>query len=409
MHNTSFHDDHVAYLREYDDRYALQVLPAILFLAILTLVGFAGNSLVCYVYIVKFKPSPTNSYIIALAIFDLVNCGICIPHEIAAMRYRYTFARYGLCRVIKLIMAFVSYASGAIILTIAVDRYRKICRPFQRQATWLVAKVAITVCSVLSLIFASPAAVVFGEGTLTTSDIHINGSDCSTADEYSVTVYPGIYNGTQFFLFVATTLCLVVLYSLIWRQIARQGTFLNKVKAKQTIHSGQQIHTPIAAFSVQLDAPEGVCAVSVADSKPPTDELTNQYQIHSETEDGVCSSKRTPTVLDSSTNARVARTLSTRSSSRKDKRPDKTLFMLCLITFVFVLSSLPHLSLKATRSVNKQIFKGIQGARLTAYSLFLRSYFINSAANPIIYGFCNLYFRRELRFLWEKVTCRPQG
>ncbi|XP_046362429.2 orexin receptor type 2-like [Haliotis rufescens] len=397
MDNTSFHDDHDAYLRDYDDRYALQVLPAILFLAILTLVGFVGNSLVCYVYIVKFKPSPTNSYIIALAIFDLVNCSICIPHEIADMRYSYTFAQYGFCKVIRLVMGFVSYASGAIILTIAVDRYRKICRPFQRQATWLVAKVAITVCSVISLILASPFAAVFGEGTRTTNDIHINGSDCSTADEYSVTIYPSIYNGTQFFLFVATTLCLVVLYSLIWRQIVRHGTFLNKVKVKQTIHSGQQIHTSIAAFSVQLDAPEGVCAVSVSDSKPPTDELTNQYQGGSETEDAVSSSKRTPTVLDSSTDARAARTHSNK------------LLMFFLITFVFVLSFLPHLSLMAARSVNEHIFKGIQGAGLTAYNLFLRSYFINSAANPIIYACCNLYFRQELILLWRKVTCRPQG
>ncbi|XP_046362603.2 orexin receptor type 2-like [Haliotis rufescens] len=406
MDNTSFHDDHDAYLRDYDDRYAEQTLPVILFLTILTLVGFVGNSLVCYVYIVKFKPSPTNSYIIALAIFDFVNCSICIPHEIADMRYSYTFAQYGFCKVIRLVMGFVSYASGAIILTIAVDRYRKICRPFQRQATWLVAKVAITVCSVISLILASPIAAVFGERTLTTNDIHINGSDCSTADEYSVTVYPSIYNGTQFFLFVATTLCLVVLYSLIWRQIVRQGTFLNKFKAKQTIHSGQQIHTSIAAFSVQLDAPEGVCAVSVSDSKPPTDELTNQYQGGSDTEDGVCSSKRTSTVLDSSADARAARKLSTRSSSRKDKRPDKTLFILWLISFVFVLSFLPNLSLMAIRAVHKQMFVGIQGAGLIIYNLFLRSHFINSAINPIIYGFWNMYFRRELIFLWRKVTRR---
>ncbi|XP_046580947.1 D(2) dopamine receptor-like [Haliotis rubra] len=402
MENPRFQNDLKTFLRDYDDRHALQVLPAILCLAVLMLLGFLGNSLVCYVYIVKFKPSPTNRYIIALAIFDLINCGICIPHEIADMRYRYTLARYGLCKVMRVIMAFVSYASGSILLAIAVDRYRKIC-PFQRQATWLDAKVTIAVCSVMSLIVALPAAIIYGVKTVTTNNIHINGSDCSISDDYRGTPFPSIYNGAQFFIFVAATLCLLVLYSLIWRQVARRRTFFNKNRTRQ--NPEQQLHKSIVSFTVQSHAPENTCAAS--ESSPPTDEHLRQGE--SETDEGMCSSKSTSTALDPSEDVHVASTLSTHSSSGNNKRSHKTLFMLFLITLVFVLSFLPYLCLMASQTASKETFAGIQGTGTVLYSLFLRSYFINSVSNPIIYGFCNLYFRREVRLLWRKVTCDATG
>ncbi|XP_046580944.1 uncharacterized protein LOC124288468 [Haliotis rubra] len=292
----------------------------------------------------------------------------------------------------RVIMAFVSYASGSILLAVAVDRYRKICRPFQRQATWLDAKVTIAVCSVMSLIVALPVAVIYGVRTVTTNNIHINGSDCSISDDYSGTPYPSIYNGAQFFIFVAATLCLLVLYSLIWRQVARRRTFFNKNRTRQ--NPEQQLHKSIVSFTVQSHAPENTCAAS--ESSPPTDEHLRQGE--SETDEGMSSSKGTSTGLDPPEDVHVASTLSTHSSSGNNKRSHKTLFML-----------LPHLCIIAARQASKETFAGIQGARAVLYSLFLRSHFINSVVNPIIYGFCNLYFRREIRLLWRKVTCYATG
>ncbi|XP_067667488.1 neuropeptide FF receptor 1-like [Haliotis asinina] len=406
MENISFQYDTETFLHDYDDRYALQVLPAILFLVVLMLLGSLGNSLVCYVYIAKFKPSPTNRYIIALAIFDLINCGICIPHEIADMRHRYTIARYGLCKVMRVITAFTTYASGFILLTVAVDRYRKICRPFQRQPTWLDAKATILMCSVMSLIVALPAAVISGEVTMATDNININGSVCSIADDYSGTPYVRIYTGAQFFLFVAVMVCLVVLYSLIWRQVDRRTTFFNKNRARQ--NPEQQIHKPVVSFSVEAGVVENTCVTSESESRPSTDKQSSHGQGSCETDEEMSSPKVTSTVLIPPADTHAASTPITNPSSAS-KLSHKTLFMLFLITLVSVLSFLPHLSLMVARHISEETFAGIQGTVLMLYTLFLRSFFINSAANPIIYGFCNVYFRREVRLLWRKVTCYATG
>ncbi|XP_067667489.1 cholecystokinin receptor type A-like [Haliotis asinina] len=406
MENISFQNDTETFLHDYDDRYALQVLPAILFLVVLMLLGSLGNSLVCYVYSAKFKPRTTNRYIIALAIFDLINCGICIPHEIADMRHKYTLARYGLCKVMRVIMAFTTYASGSILLAVAVDRYRKLCRPFQRQSTWLDAKVTITMCSVMSLIVALPAAVIFGEMTVATDNININGSDCSIADDYRGTPYVSIYTGAQFFLFVAVMVCLVVLYSLIWRQVDRRTTFFNKNRARQ--NPEQQIHKPVVSFSVQSDDVENTCVTSESETRPSTDKQSSHGLGGCETDEEMSSPKVTSTVLIPPADTHAASTPITNPSSGS-KLSQKTLFMMFLITLVFVLSFLPHLSLMAARHASKETFAGIQGVGRMLYSLFLRSYFINSVANPIIYGFCNVYFRREVRLLWRKVICYATG
>ena len=77
------------------------------------------------------------------------------------------------------------------------------------------------------------------------------------------------------------------------------------------------------------------------------------------------------------------------------------------VTLVFFLSFLPHLSLITARLVHTDFDRSLRGAALVMYNIFLRSYFINSVANPIIYGVQNVRFRAECyRLFREIVSCR---
>ena len=77
------------------------------------------------------------------------------------------------------------------------------------------------------------------------------------------------------------------------------------------------------------------------------------------------------------------------------------------VTVVFFLSFLPHLSLITARIVHTDFDKSLRGAALVFYNIFLRSYFINSVANPIIYGVQNARFRAECHRLFrEIVSCK---
>ncbi|XP_071097376.1 bombesin receptor subtype-3-like [Haliotis cracherodii] len=396
------------YLRHYDNKYALQALPAILFLAILMLVGFVGNSLVFYVYLVKFKQSSTRCFIVALTTFDLIMCMICIPTEIADIRYNYTFGLYKLCKILRFLGTFSAIASGFTLVAIAVDRFKKICRPFKKQMTPLIAKVTITVCSLMSVVVSLPGAIIYGSRVVATDDININGSDCSTSDDYIRTPYPLLFNGVQFFIFISSTLSLSVLYGLIWRRVARQRRRMkavNKTKQKlekddrqkmvptQNNTSSSDVQHPPITGETNLSCSERsdsnlptVTSERITDPCPDAPELITSVSPPS-SQPSKCGRNKFPA-----------------STSSQRPRGQKTTFMLFLITLVFVLSFLPHLGLMATRAVNKHVFDDLPGAGIAATNILLRSYFINSVSNPIIYSFCNPLFRREVTMLWKRLT-----
>ncbi|XP_067664478.1 D(1) dopamine receptor-like [Haliotis asinina] len=419
MDNLSLHERHDVYLRRYDNEFALQVLAAILFLVVLMLTGLLGNTLVFYVYAFKFKHSTTRCYILALAVFDLISCVISIPVEITDMRFNYTFGQYGFCKIMRVFVTFSSMSSGAVLVAVAVDRYKKICRPFKGQTTPFVAKVAIMICSLASFILSLPAAILYGSRTVPTDDVNVNGSDCSTADEYIKTPYPLIYNSVQFFVFISSTLSLVVLYSLIWRQVVRQQTFRRSFSAEPNrkrplkivvTQRDQTSETNNTSDDFLSSSTEADANKASKDTKSPRNSRTAiELTVNPKLEEGGCCSATTSksAKLSAGTKSKGPHNM-TKSSSTSSPRQkgQKTTFMLFLITLVFVLSFLPHLGLMATRAANKHVFDDLRGTAMTAYNLFLRSYFINSASNPIIYSFCNEHFRRELYRLWRKLKCR---
>lgn len=90
-----------------------------------------------------------------------------------------------------------------------------------------------------------------------------------------------------------------------------------------------------------------------------------------------------------------------RAKTRAKNIATKTTTIAFLVTLVFVLSYLPHFTLqvrKFTRHVPED-----EGAQLVVMNLFIRSYFINSVANIVIYGALNQLFRKEVKMLLHRI------
>jgi hypothetical protein len=97
---------------------------------------------------------------------------------------------------------------------------------------------------------------------------------------------------------------------------------------------------------------------------------------------------------------------STIAKPKKRRIKSKTTIIAFLVTIVFILSFLPHLSLQVAKMIKKGFDYNLHGSALVAYNIFLRSYFINSAANPFIYGVFNIKFSAEVKRLWRKMCCK---
>ena len=71
----------------------------------------------------------------------------------------------------------------------------------------------------------------------------------------------------------------------------------------------------------------------------------------------------------------------------------KSTFMLFLITLVYIISFLPYYTLAIIRQSNEKFSTQLSDAGFMTYHVFLRSYQLSSAINPVIYSFCNAQFR----------------
>ena len=74
--------------------------------------------------------------------------------------------------------------------------------------------------------------------------------------------------------------------------------------------------------------------------------------------------------------------------------------MMFVLTALFVINYFPYLIVLSVRAVSNNFGWGLTGTLLNAYNIGLRSYIMNCAINPIVYGFFSPRFRQECQRLF---------
>ncbi|XP_041376234.1 probable G-protein coupled receptor 83 [Gigantopelta aegis] len=110
----------------------------------------------------------------------------------------------------------------------------------------------------------------------------------------------------------------------------------------------------------------------------------------------------------------INRSAACKLQEQKELRPSNSLRLLAdratviglIVTVVFVVSFLPYIAIRIVITVDVHFPVSLTGTSLVVYDLFDCTYFINTAANPIIYGVLNTHFRQEVLKLMSR--CRGQ-
>ncbi|XP_041361669.1 orexin receptor type 1-like [Gigantopelta aegis] len=354
-------------LYEINEGIAQTLIPAMAYVGFMMLFGVLGNVLVCFVFIKKMKRGTQNFLITSLAVFDLLSSLLAMPVEIADMRYYYTFHSEVACKLLRFINALCCLSSIVTLLAIAIDRYLKVCRPLETQMKLRQAKLSVGVAVCAGLAFSWPALVIYGIRTVQTEVVGVLGKDCSTSDSMIDTLYPLVYHAVLAVGFIAFTVALIVLYGLICVSAKKHKRYMARTSDIGKSISGKK-HTSMSSLE---------CSTSNARLSDIDDV---QPQLSKD------STKRETTL-------------------RRRRMKDKTTVIGFVVTLVFVLSFLPFLSLVGARSVFKNFDYDLKGAAMVAFNVFIRSYFVNSAANPIIYGVLNVRFRQESIVLFKRMMC----
>lgn len=332
------------------------MIPALIYIIFLMICGFIGNLMVCFYYGFKTKITTNSIFICVLAIYDLIVCAIAMPTEIADIVFFYTFQSNVACKILRFVNYLSSLGSIFTLITISVDRYRRICKRSGRQMSIGVAKLSCLLTVVAAVLLAWPSLLIYGSIKVNIPNdygVALKGSDCTSTKASNYRPYVWAFNITHFGLFIICSTVLTTMYCIIGRVI-----FLHK--KRMTAHKSDTL-SPATS------------------SNPSTEEtsLDNSGKVTKEPRKSTKKSMKTK-----------------KPPKHKEDENIKLTIVMITITVLFVISFLPYLSLTVWRIVKgKHEAEFLSDAGLVAFKIGSRSFLLNSAVNPWVYGVFNSQFR----------------
>ncbi|XP_070209085.1 cholecystokinin receptor type A-like [Littorina saxatilis] len=313
--------------------------PTVAYLAVLIVAGLVGNSIVFLVYYKRFKPSVIRTYILAMSVCDFLINSFAIPMQIVEIIFNATFY-YGLaCKVTRTMNVFLIVLSAGILVAMSVDRQKTIRRlqasfHYDRSG----AKRAVAICAVVAFCLALPYGFLTGNQTRVLPGTNVTGVMCSIRDEYKQSTFVVSYNAVSFIAYVACVLVMSVSYGLIAHHLWKHKN--------ETISLRRSMRSQ-STRSTEMGTP-----------------LTESTQ-------------------------------SSNSSGQTKEIPWHTTLMLFVLTVVFVLNYLPYQIVACLDAVAREMVRRV--LQINVRYICLRSQYINSAVNPVVYAFCSRRFRLECR------------
>ncbi|WAR20274.1 GPR1-like protein [Mya arenaria] len=393
--NTSSDIDDLAMIESVNQQQFQFQLPAIIYTIILMMIGTPGNAIVLYVYFFKWRKSTSRMFILFLTSLDLVNCITTLPMEIFMMRYSVMLDRPWLCKISRFSTYTMNSSSAALLVAIAVDRYRRICRPHGPQFSAKASKYISICCIALALSLTWPSLLFYGTRSVKLGNVE--GKACLLENKFDDSVYPHVYFVVMMASTVVIFTTLSVLYYFVGIQVCRHRRMRLKRKREQTAAQNLVIREPSISKDDTL--------LQDSDSKEVRNNTTEQsenrnndtyqtgnlieHQSHNQRQkhnkNGF--TKKKMCLRDSLSKSNGSQCIHIRV------RIGRSTLMLFLITLAYIVSFLPFYVIAIFRQTDSTFVSRMDGAGYMAYHLCLRSYLLSSAINPIIYSFCNSQFR----------------
>ena len=386
---------------------ASMLVPSVVYLCILMIVGIAGNLLVIGVYYFRFSASTHRCFILVLASSDFFACSVGVPFAITESFRAYNYTEHVSCRLLRFVLYYTCICSSLTLVLIALERFRKICRPLKPQMSVRMAKWALfAVNAGISLLSASPSLVIYGRNTIETGVTNITGTKCFISDSYIETIWPTVFNVYLLCLAVASTACMGICYICVARRVATVGKE-NVLKQNSSHGNISKINSfPRCDMDVDSDAMSGCLSEYESEinkrgiGRSNTTLCTNngmydRVSTIEKSDTDNCNETKAKSRL-SANPAMWANKVIRRISNRSAEKTIRITRMLVVVTVVFVLSYLPHLSLMLW-DMFTETYETLPEDNL--YQIIFYSFFLNNLINPFIYASMDLKFRGECKKL----------
>lgn len=350
------------------------MIPPLIYLGCLFLFGIPGNSLVVAVFGLRRKPSAYRTIILFLGVNDLLICSVTIPFEFYYLNYHMSFYNKWICKVFRSFNYMFVYNSVLVLQLMAIERFRRVCKPLKIQMSNKVGRICIICISIFSVIYTVPNLLIRGIHKVSLSR-NITGYECSTSDDYKHSILPVVYTLSTLCICAGHITVFIIVYACIGRQIYRHFIFVKSINPDNSSFQEQTVDVAGHSKSTSLEVTGDFDSVV---------KFTEHLQFSN-----LSFRRKYPS-------ARTSQKIKCKRLA--DAQNNKCTKIAILITSFFVVSYIPNLALST--------LSGIYGDSFLAEHLsppvlhFLqRTYVINHVLNPVIYGFIDRRFRIDCKHL----------
>jgi hypothetical protein len=439
--------------------------PLTIILSLIGIIGVIGNILVILVFSRTVKKRTSTYLVLTLAIIDLIACIIVIPGTLLK-EWLFEFKSDLICKLWELMRNWAIISSAMILAAIALDRFLLVYKKTHQDGSKNVTMTMILVTMVTGIALGVPPMLGVGTYMETEEGGLINMDVCMPNDQLISVDSLFLYWQIVTSLFGLLILTIIVLYMLIFAMVYRHSTRIHDstgLSSTQSKQIGQGTTVlPFVGFSksdrpnmlkintsnqgtqhknflttrlntmknhfkrtklVTKKADEQVITIKIVENSTTSTSTPNHKQEDNchhrntlfsksngarsgmqpniplvETKNDIVSHDHLNTKpanqrlnIPSTHNAP-----STSAANQKQALPMKnrsahikTTKVLCIITTVYIIAFLPMFLI-----THKALEKNV---------IIFYLYFINNAANPVIYSFMNRKFRQDI---WKMFSCR---
>ncbi|XP_076444353.1 uncharacterized protein LOC143282552 [Babylonia areolata] len=431
--------------------------PVVVYLCLISIVGFVGNTLVLVVYGFRFQPSSTRLFVLFMASLDLITNTLGLPLQIATIRYAYNDNYWR--------------SSAFVLVLVAMDRFWRICAPLRKQLNHRQAfYIAVgTVCS--AVVIYVPFIPFYGMHRVNTTEPGIQARMCWSEDEYKHTVYPAAFTIVAGITFSVGLVIMGVSYLSIgitlWRKkvekkrsvretqrqdaskAEERGT-LPALRDRKSPNDRQEQHNNKETMPLKTEVSARVhqeisetttsttgyntsstssypetretksCELSTTETFPVTlcdeskRELPKREQSPLEAEESSQAKESSRTQCERrqhpAREKKRAAVKSTQMQKGVRRMRSRTTLMMSVLTLFYICNWLPHFVMRAVRNDPVNWCDNFTDCGYNIYPIVIRSYYLNSAVNAFVYSFCNERFREKCKELFrgsaEKLCAR---
>ncbi|RUS72714.1 hypothetical protein EGW08_019525 [Elysia chlorotica] len=375
---------------------------------LLLFLNVAGNSLVCYIYYFKIKPSVFSLFVTILAGLDLSTALSTMVMDVMLKMRRESEDSLNLIAMCKL-SHFQVYGSslvgGCVFVLIAYQRYRKICHPLKPSLNMRKARLYVAVIGLACVVLSLPTLVINGplQISVIVHDQKVLTTVCRYDAEFKGTIVQMSFSYlllSAFAIMISTT---VTFYILIFR-------------ALRSFERCSSVYSQGGATSPGTPLPEIGSAHSrdSATPQPGNGEMeANLPRISPNNDQGPHWPRSASISVKKSRNLRGQQprfSVVTMTEGRGERVSSQMHRVFTVVTAVFVISYLPHLIvLILNKSLGLDTRALTWGQRFALEAAYNCPY-ISTVANPFVYGFRSTEFRRQCkRVLLCKGDKRPRA